>query len=142
MVPEVAAVLKLPSDTETLFQGKTVLLVDDDMRNAFSLTTVLESYQMKVLYAENGREAIDTLIQNPDIDIIFMDIMMPEMDGYEAMRRIREIPKFNDIPIIALTAKAMKDDNAKCIAAGATDYITKPVDLEKLFAMIRLRLCT
>ncbi|HEY3425692.1 MAG TPA: response regulator, partial [Negativicutes bacterium] len=125
-------------DYKTLFAGKKVLLVDDDMRNVFSLTTVLENYQMIVLYAEDGHEGLGILTQNPDIDIVLMDIMMPEMDGYEAMRRIRCIAKFENLPIIALTAKAMKDDREQCIAAGASDYISKPVNIEQLFSTMKV----
>jgi two-component system, chemotaxis family, sensor kinase CheA len=129
---------QLPQEDKTLFFGKKVLLVDDDMRNVFSLTTLLESYRMEVLYAENGKEGLEILSQNHDMDIILMDIMMPEMDGYEAMRRIREIERFKNLPIIALTAKAMKDDHEKCIAAGASDYISKPVNIEQLFSVMRV----
>jgi two-component system chemotaxis sensor kinase CheA len=123
---------------ELLFFGKKVLLVDDDMRNVFSLTTILENCQMVVLFAENGKEGVEKLIENPDIDIILMDIMMPEMDGYEAMRRIREKEMFKSLPIIALTAKAMKDDHERCIAAGASDYVSKPINIEQLLSVIRV----
>lgn len=118
--------------------GKKVLVVDDDMRNVFALTTALESHQIKVVFAENGREGIEMLEAHDDIDMVLMDIMMPEMDGYEAMRQIRQHPKYEGLPIIALTAKAMKNDREKCIAAGASDYISKPVQLEQLFSLMRV----
>jgi HAMP domain-containing protein/CheY-like chemotaxis protein/signal transduction histidine kinase len=118
--------------------GRTVLVVDDDLRNIFALTTVLERYQMKVRFAENGRDGIAMLEEDPGIEIVLMDIMMPEMDGYDTMRAIREIPKFKTLPIITLTAKAMKGDRDKCIAAGASDYITKPVDVAQLLTLIRV----
>lgn len=98
-------------------------MVDDDIRNVFALSSVLESYRMEVTFAENGREALELLEQTPDFDLVLMDMMMPEMDGYEAMRRIRLMPQFEKLPIIALTAKAMKDDRSKCIEAGASDYV-------------------
>ena len=118
--------------------GKRVLVVDDDVRNIFALTTVLEQHGLQVLHAENGRAGIEALRQAPDIDGVLMDIMMPEMDGYETTRAIRQIPEFRQLPIIAVTAKAMKGDRAKCIEAGASDYITKPVDLDQLFSVLRV----
>lgn len=118
--------------------GKKVLVVDDDMRNVFSLTTALEAISMKVFFAENGKEGIFFLESNPEIDIVLMDIMMPEMDGYEAMRKIRQDKKFENLPIIALTAKAMGSDRKKCIDAGASDYITKPINLEQLFSLLKV----
>ncbi|TGE32949.1 response regulator [Desulfosporosinus sp. Sb-LF] len=119
-------------------EGKKILVVDDDMRNVFALTTALENQQMNAVFAENGREGIEVLLKNPDIDLVLMDIMMPEMDGYEALRRIRRIPECANLPIIALTAKAMKNDREKCIEAGASDYISKPVNLEQLFSLIKI----
>jgi HAMP domain-containing protein/signal transduction histidine kinase/CheY-like chemotaxis protein len=118
--------------------GKKVLVVDDDVRNIFALSSALVREQMKVLYAENGCDGIEVLQSNPDIDIVLMDIMMPEMDGYDTMRAIREIPRFRTLPIITLTAKAMKGDRDKCIAAGASDYITKPVDVARLLTMMKV----
>ena len=118
--------------------GKKVLVVDDDVRNIFALTTVLEQHNLQVLHAENGRTGIEVLLKTPDVDGVLMDIMMPEMDGYETMRAIRQIPEFRTMPIIAVTAKAMKGDRAKCIEAGASDYITKPVDLDQLFSVLRV----
>jgi CheY-like chemotaxis protein len=118
--------------------GRKVLIVDDDLRNIFALSSLLERQQMQVLFAENGRDGIEVLEKDPSIEIVLMDIMMPEMDGYDTMRAIRRIPKFKSLPIITLTAKAMKGDRDKCIAAGASDYITKPVDVAQLLSMMRV----
>ncbi|MBC7858899.1 MAG: response regulator, partial [Burkholderiaceae bacterium] len=118
--------------------GRRVLIVDDDLRNIFALSSLLERQQMQVSFAENGRDGIEVLEQNPAIEIVLMDIMMPEMDGYDTMRAIRRIPKFKSLPIITLTAKAMKGDRDKCIAAGASDYITKPVDVAQLLSLMRV----
>jgi HAMP domain-containing protein/signal transduction histidine kinase/DNA-binding response OmpR family regulator len=118
--------------------GRKVLIVDDDLRNIFALSSLLERQQMQVLFAENGRDGIEVLEKDPGIEIVLMDIMMPEMDGYDTMRAIRRIPKFKSLPIITLTAKAMKGDRDKCIAAGASDYITKPVDVAQLLSMMRV----
>src|SRR6185295_4686900 len=101
--------------------GRTVLIVDDDVRNIFALTTLLERSEMKVVYAESGRDGIARLQATPAVDAVLMDVMMPEMDGYETMRAIREMPKFRNLPILAVTAKAMKGDREKCIDAGASD---------------------
>ncbi|MBD2502372.1 hybrid sensor histidine kinase/response regulator [Anabaena azotica] len=118
--------------------GKKVLIVDDDVRNIFALTSMLERHQMVVLYAENGREGINLLETTPDIDVVLMDVMMPEMDGYETTRLIRQREQFRNLPIIALTAKAMQGDRDQCIAAGASDYIAKPVDTEQLLSLLRV----
>lgn len=115
-----------------------MLIIDDDMRNIFALTTILEHHHIEVKFAENGAEGIKILSENPDFDLILMDIMMPVMDGYEAMKHIRNNPEINHIPIIALTAKAMKLDKEKCIEAGASDYISKPINIEKLFSLMKL----
>ncbi|OCA92323.1 response regulator [Pseudobacillus wudalianchiensis] len=123
---------------QPVFKGRKILIVDDDIRNIFALTAALEQYQAEVMFAENGREGVVLLQKNPEIDLIFMDIMMPEMNGFEAIRAIREMPKFKHLPIIALTAKAMKDDRQQCIDAGASDYISKPIDLEQLFSIIQV----
>jgi CheY-like chemotaxis protein len=119
-------------------EGRKVLIVDDDARNVFALTSALEAYGIEVLQAENGREGIETLDQNPDVGLVLMDIMMPEMDGYETMQAVRQIERFKDLPIIALTAKAMKADRNKCIEAGASDYIAKPLDMDQLLSMLRV----
>jgi CheY-like chemotaxis protein len=119
-------------------QGKKVLVIDDDIRNVFALTSTLEQRGMKVVFAENGREGIERLHQHPNTDLVLLDIMMPEMDGYETARAIRAMPRFEHLPIISLTAKAMKGDREKSIAAGASDYITKPVDINQLVAMMRV----
>jgi CheY-like chemotaxis protein len=118
--------------------GQKVLVVDDDVRNIFALTAVLEQHQMSVVFAENGQEALDKLQSEDGIDLVLMDIMMPEMDGYEAIRRVRTEPRFERLPIIALTAKAMKGDRDKCIEVGASDYITKPVDPDQLLSLLRV----
>jgi CheY-like chemotaxis protein len=123
---------------DPVLAGKKVLVVDDDVRNIFALTSLLERHQMTVVYAENGKDAIDLLHETPDIDVVLMDVMMPEMDGYETTRAIRKGRKLKSLPIIALTAKAMKGDREKCIEAGASDYIAKPVDPEQLLSLIRV----
>ncbi|HKG21600.1 MAG TPA: response regulator, partial [Blastocatellia bacterium] len=124
--------------TDSVIAGKKVLIVDDDIRNIFAITSALERHRMNVVYAENGRDAIDILSDTPDIDVVLMDVMMPEMDGYEAMGAIRQEPRFKALPIIALTAKAMKGDREKCIEAGASDYITKPIDVSQLLSLLRV----
>jgi CheY-like chemotaxis protein len=118
--------------------GRKALIVDDDIRNIFALTSVLEQHDMEVVYAENGKDGLRILDEAPGVDVVLMDVMMPEMDGYEAMRRVREMPRFRTLPIIALTAKAMKGDREKCIEAGASDYITKPVDTDQLVSLLRV----
>ncbi|WP_443098504.1 HAMP domain-containing protein [Undibacterium terreum] len=124
--------------SESGLAGRKVLVVDDDLRNIFALTTVLERQDMQVVFAENGRDGIELLQQDPEIEIVLMDIMMPEMDGYDTMRAIRKIPEFKTMPIITLTAKAMKGDRDKCFEAGASDYITKPVDSAQLLSLMRV----
>jgi CheY-like chemotaxis protein len=118
--------------------GAKVLIVDDDIRNIFSLTSVLESHDVEVLHAERGKDGILILEQTPGVDVALIDIMMPEMDGYETMQQIRELPELADLPLIAVTAKAMKGDRQKCLDAGASDYIAKPVDIELLLALLRV----
>jgi HAMP domain-containing protein/CheY-like chemotaxis protein/signal transduction histidine kinase len=124
--------------SDALLAGKHVLLVDDDVRNIFAMTSVLERHKMEVAPAENGREALEALDRHPQTDVVLMDIMLPEMDGYETMRRIRQDDRFKNLPIIALTAKAMKGDREKCLEAGASDYIAKPVDTEQLLSLLRV----
>jgi CheY-like chemotaxis protein len=118
--------------------GAKVLIVDDDIRNIFSLTSVLESHDVEVLHAERGKDGILILEQTPGVDVALIDIMMPDMDGYETMREIRRLPELSNLPLIAVTAKAMKGDRQKCLDAGASDYIAKPVDIELLLALVRV----
>jgi CheY-like chemotaxis protein/HAMP domain-containing protein len=125
-------------DADSVVAGKNILVVDDDVRNIFSLTSMLEDHGMIVRFAENGKQAIEQLKKDPNVDAVLMDVMMPEMDGYETTRAIRGMDNFKSLPIIALTAKAMKGDREKCIAAGASDYITKPVDTEQLLSLLRV----
>ncbi|HEX8693587.1 MAG TPA: HAMP domain-containing protein, partial [Longimicrobium sp.] len=125
-------------NADGVFAGKKVMIVDDDVRNIFSLTSVLESQGMSVVFAENGRDALELLKAHPDVDLVLMDVMMPEMDGYETTRAIRETPGFENLPIISLTAKAMKGDREKSIQSGASDYITKPVDTDQLLSLMRV----
>jgi CheY-like chemotaxis protein len=124
--------------TSAVLAGRKVLVVDDDIRNIFAMTSILEPHNMTTLSAETGKSAIETLQKTPDIDVVLMDIMMPDMDGYDTMRAIRKITKFRSLPIVALTAKAMKGDREKCIEAGASDYISKPVDTAQLLATLRV----
>jgi CheY-like chemotaxis protein/HAMP domain-containing protein len=123
---------------EEVFKDKKILIVDDDVRNVFALTSVLEAHGMDVFYAENGKDGIELLQQRPDVDLVLMDIMMPELDGYATTRLIRADESFTELPIISLTAKAMKGDREKAIAAGASDYITKPVDTDQLLSLMRV----
>lgn len=123
---------------DDVFEGKSLLLVDDDMRNIYALSAQLEELGFNITIANNGREALEALDDNPAIDIVLMDIMMPEMDGYEAMQKIREQSRFQKLPMLALTAKAMKDDRSKCIEAGANDYCSKPIDMGKLTSLMRV----
>jgi two-component system, chemotaxis family, sensor kinase CheA len=123
---------------ESTLRGKKILIADDDMRNIFALTTVLEREQLKVIFAQNGVEALEQLHNHQDIDLILMDIMMPKMDGFEAIRAIRQDPYYQSLPIIAVTAKAMKNDRENCLAAGATDYLSKPIDMEQLFSLLHV----
>jgi len=119
-------------------EGKKALIVDDDIRNIFAMTSVLERFKMKVVSAENGKDGIQMLLDQPDVEVVLMDIMLPVMDGYTTIRAIREIDEFKELPIIAVTAKAMKGDREKCLAAGASDYICKPVEAEQLRSVLRL----
>ena len=138
----------LPQDKQDILQrlhgasemlrGRRVLVVDDDARNIFALTTLLENQEMQVLTATSGRAAIEIIQHTPDLDLVLMDIMMPDMDGYETMREIRAHPEFRNLPMLALTAKAMKGDREKCLEAGASDYISKPVNTAQLLSLMRV----
>lgn len=130
--------IKATEIDDSIFKGKKVLVVDDEIRNIFALGKILEDKEMEVLEAENGKIAIEVLKENQNIDLVLMDIMMPEMDGYEAMTIIRQTPKIKNIPIICLTAKAMKEDYQKAISSGANDYLSKPIDENKLFSMLKI----
>ncbi len=132
-------VLSAPEEpvlSKPIFDGQKVLVVDDDVRNIFALTSLLEHQNLRVLFAENGKDAIRLLTENPDIELVLMDIMMPEMDGFETTQEIRKIKKYRGLPIIAVTAKAMKGDREKCLERGLSDYVTKPVEADRLLALI------
>ncbi|HSB53490.1 MAG TPA: response regulator, partial [Gemmatimonadales bacterium] len=136
--PDMQAMLDRLQRSDDDLVGRKVLVVDDDVRNIFALSSVLERRGMQVLTAGTGHEAIETLAGTPDIAIVLMDIMMPEMDGYQTMQAIRQVPAFRRLPIVALTAKAMKGDREKCLEAGASDYLAKPVNTEQLLSTLRL----
>jgi CheY-like chemotaxis protein len=121
-----------------VLRDRKVLVVDDDARNIFALTSVLENLDMEVFGATNGKQAIDIINATPGLSAVLMDIMMPEMDGYETIRRIRRESRFRTLPIVALTAKAMKGDREKCLEAGASDYIAKPVNTDQLLSLLRV----
>ncbi|HEY4936411.1 MAG TPA: response regulator, partial [Puia sp.] len=123
---------------DEVLKNKTVLLADDDVRNIFSLTKILEQHKMRIIPAIDGKEAFEMIQANPQVNIVLMDMMMPEMDGYESIRKIRQMPAFKNLPIIAITAKAMAGDREKCIQAGASDYISKPVDMDQLISLLRI----
>jgi CheY-like chemotaxis protein len=131
-------ILQQLHSADSVFDSKKVLIVDDDVRNVFALASVLEARGMKVVYAENGADGLRVLEEEPDIALVLMDIMMPGLDGYETIARIRSMPQFETLPIISLTAKAMKGDREKSISAGASDYITKPVDTDRLLSLMRV----
>jgi CheY-like chemotaxis protein len=122
---------------DPILRGRRIAIIDDDIRNIFSLTAVLEQHNVDVLHAENGREGIELVKGNKDIDAVLVDIMMPELDGYEVMRRIRKLKRFAGLPLIAVTAKAMKEDRAKCFQAGASDYLAKPLEIDELLSVLR-----
>ena len=138
MSSERRTMLKTARGRDRVFEGRRILLVDDDVRNIFALTSALEQRGAVVEIGRNGREALEKLDRVPDIDLVLMDVMMPEMDGLEATRRLRQDPRFAKLPVIAVTAKAMKDDQEQCLAAGASDYLAKPVDLDRLFSLLRV----
>jgi len=131
------AMLEQLRQRQTALAGSTILIIDDDIRNIFSMTSVLEQHRMNVLFAENGRDGIELLKANPQVDVALVDVMMPEMDGYEVMREIRTIDDYAALPVIAVTAKAMQGDREKCLEAGASDYIAKPVEIDRLLATLR-----
>lgn len=130
--------LKIARNRDRVFEGRKILLVDDDVRNIFALTSALEHKGVLVEIGRNGFEAISKLEEVSDIDLVLMDVMMPGMDGLEATRRIRQNPRFKKLPIIAVTAKAMKDDQEQCLEAGTNDYLAKPIDLERLYSLLRV----
>lgn len=130
--------IRVACDQEITLKDKKILIVDDDMRNVFSLSSILEEKGMQVIAGRNGKQGLEQLDNHHDVDLVIMDIMMPEMDGYETMREIRKQEKWHKLPIIALTAKAMKDDKMKCMEAGASDYLPKPVDVNKLLSLLRV----
>ncbi|OBK81688.1 response regulator [Mycobacterium sp. 1164985.4] len=135
-------ILANPRHVDESLEGNTVLLVDDDVRNVFSLGSALKRFGINVIPARNGQDGLDRLAANPEVGLVLMDIMMPVMDGYEAMRRIRAEARWRDLPIVALTAKAMKGDRQKCIEAGASDYVAKPVDMDQLTSVLRVWLAS
>jgi CheY-like chemotaxis protein len=137
LAPESRSALETLYSTDAVLAGKKVLLVDDDIRNIFAMTSVLERQNMEVFAAETGREAIEKLEATDGIDIVLMDIMMPDMDGYDTMREIRRKDRFRALPIIAVTAKAMKGDREKTLQAGAWDYLAKPVDTDQMLSVLR-----
>jgi signal transduction histidine kinase/CheY-like chemotaxis protein len=141
LAPEKRRIIENIRNKEDILTGKNILVVDDDVRNLFALTTVFERFNINVVTAESGKEAINILNENPKIEMVLMDIMMPEMDGYETTQKIRREHKNSSLPIIAVTAKAMKGDRLKCIEAGASDYITKPVKIDQLLSLMRLWFC-
>ena len=138
LMPEKRKLIENLRSKSDILSNKRVLVVDDDVRNLFALTTAFERYNINTITAESGRDAMQILEENNDIDIVLMDIMMPEMDGYETTQKIRREHKNTGLPIIAVTAKAMKGDREKCIEAGASDYITKPVKIDQLLSLMRV----
>jgi CheY-like chemotaxis protein len=138
--PSKRRMLEQEQRADPILAGKRVLVIDDDVRNIFSLTSVLERHQMEVVFAENGRDGIELLKNATGMDAILVDVMMPDMDGYETMREIRKMRRFRTTPIIALTAKAMKGDREKCVQAGASDYVSKPADVDRLLSLLRVYL--
>src|SRR5262249_43132789 len=125
---------------DPLLEGKTVLIIDDDVRNVFALTSLFERYNMKVLYADNAADGLQKLAHHHDVQAALVDILMPDIDGYETIRRIRNTPEFATLPVFALTAKAMKGDREACLKAGATDYVAKPADPQHLISLLRVHM--
>jgi CheY-like chemotaxis protein len=138
MPPAKQQMIETLHQSDEPLQGRKVLVVDDDIRNIFALNSLLERHSMQVISASTGQDAINLLETTEDLSLVLMDIMMPEMDGYETMRRIRGNSKFRTLPIIALTAKAMKGDREKCLEAGASDYVAKPVNTDQLLSLVRM----
>ncbi|UQZ37486.1 response regulator receiver protein [Paenibacillus sp. PK3_47] len=136
--PDKQLLIEKLHNPEAAFAGKSILLVDDDMRNIFALSSVLEGYNMDISFAQNGREALEHLEQHPETELVFMDIMMPEMDGYETMKHIRANPEYDHLVIIALTARALEEDRVKCLQAGASDYISKPINTTQLVTVLKV----
>ena len=128
-------------ESDDNLKGRKILIVEDDMRTMFAMTKILAGHGLNPIKADNGEKALEMLHKNPDVDLVLMDMMMPVMDGYEATSCIRALPDFAHLPIIALTAKAMKEDRKKCLDAGASDYLSKPVDQDRLISLIRVWLC-
>jgi CheY-like chemotaxis protein len=135
---EKQAMLERLHGSKEILRNRKILVVDDDARNIFALTSLLENHEMDVISTTNGRDAIEIIENTPNLDIVLMDIMMPDMDGYETMRNIRQTHKYRALPILALTAKAMKGDREKCLDAGASDYIAKPVNTDQLLSLMRV----
>jgi hypothetical protein len=137
-IPERRRALQRSPSLEPPLAGRKILIIDDDVRNVFAVTALLERHGVEVLRAEGARPGIELLRATPGVDLVIMDVMMPDMDGYAAMKAIRAEPQFQRLPIVALTAKAMKGDREKCLEAGASDYVTKPVDNEQLLSLVRV----
>lgn len=132
------AMLNRTRHADSLLAGRTAVVIDDDIRNIFSLASALEEYGITLHYAESGRAGLELMDSLPGVDMVLVDIMMPDMDGYETMREIRARDRFAALPVIAVTAKAMKGDRQKCIQAGASDYVSKPVDIDQLISVLRV----
>ena len=128
-------------ESDEQLRGKKILIVEDDMRTMFAMAKLLASHGVNPLKAANGEQALVVLEEQPDVDLVLLDMMMPVMDGYETARNLRKQPRFANLPVIALTAKAMKEDRQRCMEAGATDYLTKPVDQDRLVSLLRVWLC-
>jgi CheY-like chemotaxis protein len=136
--PEQQQLLMKARQRDMSFEGRRILIAEDDVRNIFALTSIFEPLGAELVITRNGREAVDRLLEKRDIDLVLMDLMMPEMDGLSAMREIRRQPEFKGLPIIALTAKAMSNDRRECLEAGANDYIAKPIDVDQLVSLCRV----